>query len=122
MTPDVSGAEERARLAAADLVAAANDVIRWRTLRWEDARDEVDAAVLSRRWTSCAPSRKLDDARDDLDFASRARTEIGSISASLNGVAAGGGQNAVAATQTVLIGRLVVLAAECERRAILLRS
>ena len=123
MSQDFAAVEERARLAAADLLAAANDVIRVRSLRWDAARDEVDAALLSRRWTGYAPSgmRKLDDARDDLAFASRARTEIASILASRSASAAGHGEDAVAA-DAALIDRLMALAAECERRAIRLRS
>lgn len=46
MSEDFATAEERARLAAADLLAAANDVIRVRSLRWDDARDEVAAALV----------------------------------------------------------------------------
>jgi hypothetical protein len=120
MAQDFDAAEERARLAAADLSAAANDVIGRHEIRWRDARDEVDFAQLS-RWTRYFPERKLDDARDDLGFADGAQTEIGSISASLSALATGRGGDAVPA-EAELIGRLVTLAADCERRAIYLRS
>ncbi|MGC8633751.1 MAG: hypothetical protein ACP5VP_03675 [Candidatus Limnocylindrales bacterium] len=128
MSQDVTDAEERARLAAADLAAAANEVIRARTLRWNEARDEVGAALLSRRWTGYAPSgmRKLDEARDDLEFASRALTEIGRISASVHEPAAERGEGAdafdAAGDDAAATGRLVTLAVACERRAIRLRS
>jgi hypothetical protein len=123
VTRDFASAEERARLAAADLLAAANDVIRARTLSWNDARDEVDAALLSRRWTGYAPSgrRKLDEADDDLAFARRAHAEIASISASARASAAAPGAEAAVADPTP-IGRLLAIADECERRAIRLRS
>jgi hypothetical protein len=87
---------------------------------WRDARDEVDFAYLS-RWTRYYPERKLDDAREDLGFASRAQTEIESISASLGALASGRSGDAGAAGAE-LTGRLAVLAANCERRAIYLRS
>ena len=121
MSQDFDAASERARLAAADLLAAASQVIAWHSMRPEDVRDDVDAAVLSRRTTSYAPDWRLDDALDAVDVASRARTEIGSIAATLSASAAGPGENAVAAEAEV-IGRLKVLAAECERRAVALRS
>jgi len=121
MSQDFDAAEERARLAAADLLAAASHVIAWHSMRPEDARDDVDFVVLSRRFTSYATSRTLDDAWDDVDFASRARAEIGSISATPSASGAGPGENAIAAEAGV-IGRLKVLAAECERRARVLRS
>ena len=121
MSQDFDAAEERARLAAADLLAAASHVVAWHSMRPEDARDDVDFAVLSRRFTSYAPSRTLDDAWDDVDFASRARTEIGSISAALSASAARPGEDAVA-VEAEVIGRLDVLAADCERRAVALRS
>ncbi len=121
MSRDVTVAEERARLAAADLLAAANELIARLTMKPEDTQDEVDAAVLSRRFTSYALSGRLDDAWKDVDFASRARTEIGSISASLSGLSAAVNEDAAAA-QAELIGRLDALAAECERRAVVLRS
>jgi hypothetical protein len=114
-------AAERARLAATDLLAAANHVIALHALRPEDVRDDVDAAVLSRRTTSYAPCWRLDDALDDVDVASRARAEVASIAQTLSASAAGPGENAVAA-QAEVIGRLSVLAAECERRAVALRS
>ena len=113
MTPHVAVAEERARLAAADLLAAANALIGRLTMKPEDTHDEVDAAVLSRRFTSYALSGRLEDAWKEVDFASRAQTEIESISASLSGLSA--------AAQTEQIGRLNTLAAECERRAVALR-
>jgi hypothetical protein len=120
MTQNFDAAEERARLAAADLSAAANDVIKRHSISWRDARDEVDFAELS-RWTRYYPERKLDDAREDLGFASRAQTEIESISASLGALASGRSGDAGAAGAE-LTGRLAVLAANCERRAIYLRS
>ncbi len=115
-------ADERARLAVADLIVAANDAIRVRTLRWEDAHDEVDAALLSRRWTGYAPSgmRRLEQARDDLAFASHARAEIERISESARAGSGLDGDSSVAGQQ--LVGRLVALAADCERRAVALRS
>ena len=119
MSQDVDAAKERARLAAADLLAAARQVIAWHSMRPEDVCDDVDAAVLSRRTTSYAPCWRLDDALDDVDVAGRARTEIGRISAVLS--ASGPGEHAVAAEAEV-IGRLYVLAAEGERRAVALRS
>jgi len=121
MSQDFRAAEERALLATADLLAAAHDVIRRHTIRLEEARDDVDFALLSRRWTSYA-DRKLDESWDAVDFASRARTEVVTISASLNTLAAGREEDAVAAAEEELTGRLVALAAECERRAISLRS
>jgi hypothetical protein len=121
MSRDFDVAEERARLAAADLLAAADHVIATRTIMIEDVRDDVDSALLSRRFTSYAPSRQLDNARDDLDVARSARTEIGSISATLGALAAGGGAAATLG-EAELIGRLIALAADCERRAVLLRS
>ena len=123
MSEDFATAEERARLAAADLLAAANDVVRARTLSWNDARDEVDAALLSRRWTGYAPSgrRKLDEADDDLAFARHAQTVIASISASPGASAAEPGAEAVVA-ESASIDRLLAIADECEQRAIRLRS
>jgi len=121
MSQGFDAAEERARLAAADLAAAADHVIALHAIRVEDVRDDVDSALLSRRFTSYAPSRELDDARDDLDFANSARTEIGSISASV-GASAAGRDEAATSGGAQLIGRLVALATECERRAVSLRS
>ena len=122
MSEDFATAEERARLAAADLLTAANDVTRVRSVRWDDARDEVNAALVSRRWTGYAPSgmRRLDDARDDRAFADRTLAEIRSIVASHGAPAAGGSDETVATDAA--IGRLGVLATECERRAVRLRS
>ena len=120
MVKNFDAAEERARLAVEDLLAAASQVIAWHAMRPEIARDDVDAAVLSRRITSYAPSRTLDDAWDDVDFASRARAEIAGIAATVTGSAAGSGGNSVAA-EVEAIRRLRVLAAECERRAAALR-
>jgi hypothetical protein len=121
VSQDFDAAEERARLAVTDLQAAAKHVIGLHTLRPEHVRDDVDAAVLSRRTTSYAPCWRLDDALDDVDVAGRARAEIDSISANLAASAAGPGENAVPA-EAEAIGRLKVLAAECERRARVLRS
>ncbi len=119
MTPEVNNAEEWARLAAADLLAAATELIKLHTMRPEDAEDDVDFAVLSRRLTSHAETATLSEAREDEDFAKRAQAEIGSISASLGALSAAAGEDAVVAE---LIGRLNALAAECERRAVVLRS
>ncbi len=47
MGQDFDSAEERARLAAADLLSAANHVIALHILRPEDAEDDVDFAVPS---------------------------------------------------------------------------
>ncbi len=121
MTQDFDAAEERARLAAADMVDAASQVIAWHSMRPEKEHDDVDAAVLSRRITSYAPSRTLDDAWDDVDFASRARAEIASIAATVTASTTGSGGNAVAA-EVDAIRRLRALAAECERRAAALRK
>jgi hypothetical protein len=88
MTQDFDAAEERARLAAADLSAAADAVIRRYTITWQDAQDEVDFAELS-RWTRYYPDPKLDDARDDLGFANRTLANIATISASLSELATG---------------------------------
>jgi hypothetical protein len=63
----------------------------------------------------------LDDALNDVDVASRARAEIGGIAQTLSASAAGPGENAVAA-EAEIIGRLDVLADDCERRAVALRS
>jgi len=121
MRADVPVAEERARLAAADLLTAADDLIARLTMKPEHTQDEVDAAVLSRRFTSYAQSRRLDDARADADFARRARTEIGRISTSLNDLSDPPTDDAATA-QAALIGRLNALTVECERRAVVLRS
>lgn len=110
---------ERARIAAADLVAAANRVIGLHTIKPEDVRDEVDAATLSRRWTSFASSRTVDEARDDLAFASQARDEVEAISAAATPATAGEGG---VVSESAAIGRLLVLATECERRAASLRA
>ncbi|HJW22245.1 MAG TPA: hypothetical protein VJ506_07450 [Candidatus Limnocylindrales bacterium] len=82
-------------------------------------RDDVDAAVLSRRSTSYAPSRTFDEASDDLMFAGQARDEIEAISASATSSVTG---HAGVPTLATLVRRLVALAAECERRAASLRS
>jgi hypothetical protein len=121
MSQAFDAAVERARLAATDLLAAARQVIAWHSMRPDDARDDVDFAVLSRRITSYAPDWRLDDACEDVDVASRARAEIGSIAATLSGSAPGSGDDAFAA-ESKAIGRLSILAAECERRARVLRS
>jgi hypothetical protein len=121
MSQDFNAAEERACLAAADLLAAASKVIARHSMRSKDVRDDVDAAVLSRRTTSYAPCWRLDDALDDVDVASRARAEIRSIAATLNASAPGPGENAVAA-EAEIIGRPNVIADDCERRAVARRS
>jgi hypothetical protein len=121
MKPEVTVAEERARLAAADLFAAANELIARLTMKPENTQDDVDAAVLSRRFTSYALSRRLDDARADADFASRARTDIGRISTSLRSLPEAIDEDSTAG-RAELIGRLNALAVDCERRAVLLRS
>jgi hypothetical protein len=99
---------ERAHLAATDLLAAARQVIAWHSMRPEDARDDVDFAVLSRRITSYAPSWRLDDALDDVDFASRARALIGGsdrCSARTRPSPASDGLDISAATATTRRGR-----------------
>jgi hypothetical protein len=121
MRADVPVAEERARLAAADLLTEADDMISRLTMKPEQTQDEVDAAILSRRFTSYAQSRRLEDARADAEFARRARTEIGRISTSLNALPDATTDNAATA-QAELVGRLNALTVECERRAALLRS
>jgi hypothetical protein len=120
MDPVFSAAEERARLAVADLAAAATHVIALHTIRPEDVRDDVDSVLLSRRWARSPASRALAEARGDLDFADTARTEIDAISASTE-VRPGPAQDEVP-TEPALIERLQGLAAECERRAASLRS
>ena len=120
MAQDFDTAEERARLAAADLMVAANDVIGRHTVGWKDAGDEVAAAQLS-RWTRYLPSRKLDDAREFLEFGSRAGSEARSIAAARGAVAVGGSGDAGSAEAKSIV-RLEVLATECERRAVYLRS
>lgn len=79
----------------------------------------VDAAMLSRRSTSHAPSRTLDEASDDLKSAGMARDELEAISGSARSSVTG--QDDVPTLATA-IERLVALAAECERRAASLRS
>jgi hypothetical protein len=113
-------AAEPARLAAADLLALASDVIAWHTMRPDADRDDAAFAVLSGRYTSLAPARMLEEAQDDLDFASRAQTEIERISESLRALSAGHGEDVVS-DAAGLIDRLAVIAAECERRATALR-
>jgi hypothetical protein len=120
MDQTLSAAAERASLAAADLVVAANHAIALRTMKPEKVRDDVDASVLSRRFTSYATARTLDEARDDLGFASQAMAEIGRISASADSPTTDR-EEAVTA-ELAFIARLTVLAAECERRAAALRS
>jgi hypothetical protein len=120
VSQDFDDAAERARLAAADLSAAANDVIRRNSISWGSARDEVDFAELS-RVGRYFPSRKLDYAQEYLEFAGRAETEIGSITASI-GEAPPVGSPANATSEGESIRRLIALAVECERRAAGLRS
>jgi hypothetical protein len=121
MDEGLDTAEERARLAVADLAAAASAVIAWRVMRPEDVRDDVGAAVLSRRFTSFAPSRALDEAHDDLDFASRARAEIDSLSTPVRTPPPRSDAVAIAAERR-RVDRLTFLADACERRAVALRS
>ena len=121
MTPEATIAEERARTAAADLLAAAKEMIARLTMKPENAKDDVDFAILSRRSTSYALSGTLDDARDAGDLASRAQTEIGRILTSLRALSAAATQD-VTVARTDLIGRLNALASTCERRAVALRS
>jgi hypothetical protein len=120
MSPDFAAAEERARLAAVDLAAAANGLIAEHSIRWRDARDEVDFSYLS-RWTRYFPERKLDDAREDLAVATRTQAEVRSIAASLAAVVQVGGKGG-STSEAQLVRHLVGLADECERRAIYLRS
>jgi hypothetical protein len=121
MSEDVDAAVERARLAAEDLLAAASTVIERDTLRPEDARDDVDEAVLSRRFTSYAPSRTLGKADEDLDLANSALAEIERIAGS-DRTAPGEGAEGTAATDADRIARLDALADACARRAADLRS
>jgi hypothetical protein len=120
MTPDFAAAAERARLAACDLAAAANGLIAQHSIRWRDARDEVDFTYLS-RWTRYFPERKLDDAREDLAVATRTQTEVRSIAASVATEGQVGGKDG-STSEAQLVRRLDGLANECERRAIYLRS
>ena len=116
MADDFDAAEERARLAARDLLAASNDVIRRRSITWFTARDEVDFAEVS-RLGHYLPSRKLDDARAGLEIAADALTEVDSISTAHAAQAAG---EAPAGTVEA-IRRLTAIADDCEARAISLR-
>lgn len=118
-TPEFDAAEERARLASADLAAAANEVIARHSVQWRDAGDEVVAAYLSRPFTYYRGG-KLKDARDDLDFATRAQAQVATIAATVR--AAAEGRGAAGPSDSELVRRLVVLAEECERKAIGLRS
>jgi len=118
MDPFFSGVE-RARLAAADLVAAANHVVHRYTIRPEDVEDDVDATLLSQRWVRSDASRALATARDDLEFASRALTEVEAIAASVTAPRQGADEDRARAAT---IGRLETLADACERRAASLRS
>jgi hypothetical protein len=104
-------AEERARLAAADLLAAANDVVRRRSVSWGSARDEVDFAELS-RIGRYLPSRKLDDAKADLDRVPGVQAEIDAIVAA---------HASAPSDEAESIRRLTAIADDCERRAISLR-
>jgi hypothetical protein len=117
MSETFDAAEERARLAAADLASAARDVIRWQTMKPEDVRDDVDAIALSRRWAR-SPQR-LEDAYADLDFASRAESEVVAVSTSRRAIAS---RWVVEGDEGELIDRLIAIAAQCERRAMALRS
>jgi hypothetical protein len=111
MTQELDEAEERARLAAADLLAAANDLVRRRSVSWGNARDEVDFAELS-RVGRYLPSRKLDDARAYVDSVIGVRAEIDAIVAA---------RHTEPATEGESIRRLTAIADDCERRAISLR-
>jgi hypothetical protein len=111
MTQDFDEAEERARLAAADLLATANDLIRRRSVTWGNARDEVDFAELSRIGRYLTPG-KLDDARAYVDSVAGARAEIDAIVAA---------RHTEPATEGESIRRLTAIADDCERRAISLR-
>jgi hypothetical protein len=111
MTQDFGEAEERARLAAADLLAAANELKRRRSVSWGNARDEVDFAELS-RIGRYLPSRKLDDARADIDVVTGLQAEIEAIVAA---------RETAPAAQAESIRRLTAIADDCERRAISLR-
>jgi hypothetical protein len=116
MTQDFDAAEERARLAAFDLTAAANEVIRRRSITWSSARNEADYAELS-RWTRYLTPRTVEDAQHDLGVASRAETEVATIVASRRSAV----ESAVgldSAAEAKLIGRLTELARDCEKRAI----
>jgi hypothetical protein len=104
-------AEERARLAGADLLAAANDLIRRRSVTWGNARDEVDSAELSRIVRYLTPGR-LDDARAYVDSVIGLRAEIDAIVAA---------RHTEPATEAESIRRLTAIADDCERRAISLR-
>ena len=111
MAQEFEEAEERARLAGADLLAAANDLIRRRSVIWGNARDEVDSAELS-RIGRYLPSLKLDDARACVDSGAGVRAEIDAIVAA---------RHTEPATEAESIRRLTAIADDCERRAISLR-
>jgi hypothetical protein len=122
LTRDFAAAEERARLAAFDLTAAANEVIRRRSISWLNAGTEADDAEAS-RWPRYLQRWFPDDARDCLGIASRAQTEVATIVAvRQRAVEAGGGASAAASDDAGSIKRLEALADDCERWAIRLRS
>jgi hypothetical protein len=111
MAQDFEAAEERARLAAADLLAAANELIRRRSVTWGNARDDVDFAELS-RIGRYLPSRKLDDARADLEIVTHTQAEIDAIVAA---------RDTAPSAEVESIRRLTAIGDDCERRAISLR-
>lgn len=117
MLSDFDAAEERARLAAQDLLAAANDLIRRRSVNWMTARDEVESAEVS-RISHYLPSRKFDDAKKDGDVVRDALQEIAAIVAS-HTERPDGADAAIA--EAASIRRLTAIADDCERKAISLR-
>jgi hypothetical protein len=118
MTKDVDDAAEWARLAAADLLAAANEVIRRRSITWFNAQTEADFQEVS-RIGRYLPIRKADDAPRDVEFAGRVAAEVESLTDSVSAAAPGDG--APAAVEKEAVDRLKALAVECERRAVRLR-
>jgi Mn-containing catalase len=114
---EFDAAEERARLAAQDLLAASNDVIRRRSVSWMTARDEVDSAEVS-RISHYLPSRKANDAEKGGDVVNHALKEIAEIVAAHAEQASSAN---AAAAEAESIRRLTAIADDCERRAISLR-
>jgi hypothetical protein len=110
---DFDDALERARLAAADLMGAADYVIRRQAITWSTAQSDADYQELS-RIGHYMPMLRFDNAERDLDFAKQAVIEIDAIAA------AAAATEAEAETES--IGRLARIADDCERRAVRLRS
>lgn len=111
MRSDLDAAVERARLTAEDLASAAGEVIRWGALKPEVAEDDVDFAMLSRRWTSYLSPQRPEDESNDIAFAASARSEADGIVASRAASPGGGG---AASDDGRLADRFQAIAVECE--------